>query len=130
MSDSIFVFGSNLRGYHAGGAARFAHLNHGAIMGQGIGLQGNSYAIPTMNEYIQPMDLQDIEFHVTDFINFAKLNQDKEFYVTAIGTGIAGHKHSDISALFSQTPTNCRLPIEWESYLTNIPAGQFTVAMP
>ena len=44
----IFVFGSNLAGMHGGGAARIAVDRFGAIMGQGVGLQGQSYAIPTM----------------------------------------------------------------------------------
>ena len=43
----IFVFGSNLAGRHGKGAALFARQKHGAIHGQGVGLQGTSYAIPT-----------------------------------------------------------------------------------
>ncbi|MDE5633393.1 MAG: transcriptional regulator, partial [Muribaculaceae bacterium] len=45
--DEVFVFGSNLQGMHCGGAARTAVLRFGAIMGQGVGIQGQSYAIPT-----------------------------------------------------------------------------------
>lgn len=49
LSESeIFVFGSNLKGHHYGGAARIARNKFGAIHGQGIGIQGQSYAIPTM----------------------------------------------------------------------------------
>ena len=44
----VFVFGSNLAGAHAGGAARVAARKFGAVWGQGEGLQGQSYAIPTM----------------------------------------------------------------------------------
>lgn len=36
----VFVFGSNLAGRHAGGAARTALRRFGAILGQGVGLQG------------------------------------------------------------------------------------------
>ena len=46
--NEIFVFGSNLEGQHAGGAAYLAYKRFGAIWGQGVGLQGQSYAIPTM----------------------------------------------------------------------------------
>lgn len=46
--NEIFVFGSNVNGYHGGGAARFAMNNFGAVWGNGEGLQGSSYAIPTM----------------------------------------------------------------------------------
>lgn len=45
--NEIFVFGSNLAGVH-GGAARFAYERFGAVWGEGIGLHGQTYAIPTM----------------------------------------------------------------------------------
>jgi hypothetical protein len=47
--NEIFVFGSNLEGMHGGGAARAAYNKFGAIWGQGVGLQGQSYGIPTMH---------------------------------------------------------------------------------
>ena len=46
--NEIFVFGSNLEGIHGDGAAYIVYRMFGAIMGQGVGLQGQSYAIPTM----------------------------------------------------------------------------------
>ena len=46
--DEIFVFGSNLAGHHMGGAARTAMDHFGAEWGKGEGIQGQSYAIPTM----------------------------------------------------------------------------------
>lgn len=98
--DEIFVFGSNLQGMHGGGAARIALKNFGAIMGQGVGLQGHSYAIPTMQggvETIQP--------YVDDFIEFAKKRKDLIFYVTRIGCGIAGFKDDEIAPLFAEART-------------------------
>jgi len=93
--NEIFVFGSNLGGFHGGGAARAA-LNHfGAVWGQGVGLQGQSYAIPTMQggpETIKP--------YVDDFIAFARQNQQYRFLVTRIGCGIAGFRSDDIAPLF------------------------------
>ena len=56
-ANEIFVFGSNLAGYHGGGAARIARENFGAVWGQGVGMQGQCYAIPTMQggvETIKP----------------------------------------------------------------------------
>ncbi len=50
--NEMFVFGSNLQGMHYGGAARLA-LKWGAIIGQGVGLQGQTYAIPTMSGSIK-----------------------------------------------------------------------------
>ena len=46
--NEIFVFGSNLAGAHAGGAARLAYERFGAVWGEGVGLHGQTYAIPTM----------------------------------------------------------------------------------
>lgn len=92
----IFVFGSNLAGAHGGGAARAARLHFGAVMGQGVGLQGQSYAIPTMQggpETIKP--------YVDDFILFAKQHPELTFLVTPIGCGIAGFHARDIAPLFA-----------------------------
>lgn len=44
---TVFVFGSNPEGRHGAGAAKIARLQFGAVYGQGEGLQGNAYAIPT-----------------------------------------------------------------------------------
>src|SRR5262245_53580931 len=48
----IFVFGSNLAGRHGKGAALYAKQHHGAICGQGEGLQGDSYAIPLLSTFL------------------------------------------------------------------------------
>lgn len=93
--DEVFVFGSNLAGHHAGGAARVAALKFGAIYGQGVGLQGQSYAIPTMQGGIET-----IAPYVDQFIHFAKANPEKIFYVTRIGCGIAGFTDEEMAPLF------------------------------
>lgn len=93
--DEIFVFGSNLEGAHGGGAALLAWRKWGAIWGQGTGLQGQTYGIPTMHggpEAIQP--------YVDEFIRFAKEHPATVFLVTEIGCGIAGFKPSEIAPLF------------------------------
>ena len=46
-SNTIFVFGSNPEGRHGAGAAKVAVEKFGAIYGQGEGLQGHAYALPT-----------------------------------------------------------------------------------
>ncbi len=94
--DEIFVFGSNLHGAHSGGAAWVAYRQFGAIMGQGVGLQGQSYAIPTMQGGVET-----IEPHVTEFIAFAKAHPKLFFYVTRIGCGIAGFRDDEIAPLFA-----------------------------
>lgn len=94
--NEIFVFGSNLAGMHGGGAARLARIKWGAVMGQGVGLQGRTYAIPTMQggpETIKP--------YVDEFIAFAKSHPGLRFLVTEIGCGIAGFTPSQIAPLFA-----------------------------
>ena len=95
--NEIFVFGSNLRGMHGGGAAYVAHRKFGAVMGQGVGLQGQSYAIPTMQGGVDT-----IKPYVDEFIEFARAHPELFFYVTRIGCGIAGFKDKEIAPLFSE----------------------------
>lgn len=106
-SDEVFVFGSNLQGMHGGGAARIAYDRFGAVWGEGVGLQGRTYAIPTMHGGVP-----EIKPYVDDFIEFAKNNTDKFFYVTRIGCGIAGFDDEDIAPLFRTALTlkNVSLP--------------------
>lgn len=94
--DEVFVFGSNLAGMHAGGAARTAFQFFGAVMGCGVGLRGQSYAIPTMQGGVET-----IAPYVDQFIAFAQEHPELFFYVTRIGCGIAGFRDRDIAPLFS-----------------------------
>jgi hypothetical protein len=93
--NEIFVFGSNLAGAHGGGAARIAYQRFGAIMGQGVGLQGQSYAIPTMQGGVET-----IKPYVDEFIVFAAKHPEMKFLVTKIGCGIAGFRNEEIAPLF------------------------------
>lgn len=95
-TNEVFVFGSNIYGHHSGGAARIAMELFGAIWGKGIGLQGRSYAIPTMQGGVET-----IKPYVDDFIRFAKSHKELTFYVTRIGCGIAGFNDKDIAPLFA-----------------------------
>ena len=105
--NEIFVFGSNLQGMHGGGAARVAHEKFGAVWGEGIGLQGQSYAIPTMHGGVDV-----IAPYVNDFIAFAKEHPELKFLVTEIGCGIAGFRISEMAPLFKEALdiTNIYLP--------------------
>ena len=95
--NEIFVFGSNLAGMHGGGAARLAYQKFGAIWGQGVGLQGQSYGIPTMQGGVDT-----IKPYVDEFIEFAKTHPQLKFLVTEIGCGIAGFSVEEIAPLFKQ----------------------------
>ena len=90
----IFVFGSNMYGNHAGGAARFAVQRFGAIWGQGEGLQGQSYAIPTME------GMSNMIPAINRFTAFAREHKELRFYVTAIACGIAGYTPDEIAPQF------------------------------
>lgn len=105
--DEVFVFGSNLAGNHAGGAARTALLRFGAKMGQGEGIQGQSYAIPTMQGGVET-----IKPYVDRFIDLAYEWDQTTFYVTRIGCGIAGFTDEEIAPLFDRAYDlyNVRLP--------------------
>ena len=93
--NEIFVFGSNLEGEHGGGAARFAFERFGAVWGEGVGLHGQTYAIPTMQGGVET-----IKPYVDDFISFAKEHAELTFFVTRIGCGIAGFRDEEIAPLF------------------------------
>ena len=97
--NEIFVFGSNLGGRHGAGAAKLA-MRWGAEYGNPVGLQGQTYAIPTLNELFQPLSIAVIQEYITEFIEFAIENPTLTFFVTQIGCGIAGFETSEIGPLF------------------------------
>lgn len=106
----IFVFGSNLSGMHGGGAAFVAYRKFGAVWGQGVGLQGQSYGIPTMQGGVET-----IRPYVDEFIQFAGEHPELTFLVTRIGCGIAGFTDDEISPLFKKAHSieNIVLPEGW-----------------
>jgi hypothetical protein len=109
----VFVFGSNEQGIHGKGAALTATKEHGAVRGQGVGLQGNSYAIPTKSTPYKTLDLPEIKKYVDDFLDFARKNPDTKFNLTAIGTGLAGYKPEQIAPFFADAPENVIKPKEF-----------------
>jgi hypothetical protein len=115
----IFVFGSNLLGIHKKGAALTALQKHGAILGQGVGLQGNSYAIPTKQSPSRSLDVVQINKFVADFLNYAYYTPEHTYLVTQIGCGLAGWKPCQIAPLFrlARDLANVKLPIQFQDYL-------------
>ena len=106
----VFVFGSNKEGMHGGGAARIAYKEFGAIWGEGVGMTGRCYAIPTMDG-----SLDIIRKHVDDFTEYAAAHPELTFLVTRIGCGIAGWRDSEIAPLFGKASElgNVTLPEEF-----------------
>lgn len=114
--EPVFVFGSNLAGRHGKGAALYAREHHGAIYGVGSGRQGNSYAIPTKDRWLETLPLNVIRIYVNTFITYAMLFQELTFNVTRVGCGLAGYTDEEIGPMFHDAPKNCNLPEEWEIY--------------
>lgn len=115
--DQIFVFGSNKLGRHGGGAAKAALDYYGAVYGDGLGLRGRSYALPTKYTPAESMPLDEINEAVHDFIEFASMNLSKKFFVTRVGCVLAGYQDSQIAVMFKHAPTNCNFPEQWKQYL-------------
>lgn len=90
FSRYIFVFDSNLAGYHGAGAALFARTHWGAIQGNGQGLQGQSYAIPTKDSKLRSLSPTVINNHLRNFKDFARECPNICFLLTPVGTGLAG----------------------------------------
>lgn len=112
--NEIFVFGSNGYGMHGAGAAATAVHKFGAIMGQAEGLQGQSYAINTM-------DSEDEMFEqIERFLKFAEEHQEFKFLVTEIGCGIAGYSPEQIAPHFKDHPGNVILPSSFNDVLNSL----------
>ncbi len=107
--NEIFVFGSNAQGMHGGGAAATAMRLFGAVWGQGEGLQGQSYAIPTMGT------LGETEAAVARFVRFAMEHPELKFFVTRVGCGIAGYTPAEIAPFFvgAVKVDNISLPMDF-----------------
>jgi hypothetical protein len=116
----IFVFGSNRAGRHGKGDALTACRQHGAIYGQGEGLQGRSYGIPTKNEYIQSLPLSEVVKGVDRFVAFAHAHPEMVFEIAAVGCRLAGFKPAEIAPLFRDAPNNCYFHAEFAEVLRGL----------
>lgn len=105
--NEVFVFGSNRGGKHYGGAAKFAHEKFGAEMGNPRGMQGKSYALPTLDENFGNLTYDEQIKEIKSFIEYAVAHPEKKFYLTKIGCGIAGIPVSDIRHCFKSAAREC-----------------------
>lgn len=108
-----FVFGSNLAGRHAGGAARQAFDQFGAEWGVGEGLTGQCYAFPTLNQELQRMAYENLVQSRDVFYRCAAAHPELTFLMTAVGTGIAGYSEEAMRSLFRNPPINVVVPEGW-----------------
>lgn len=111
--NEIFVFGSNLAGRHGKGAALQAVRKFGAIYGQGEGLQGRSYAFPTLDENFQQRTLAELEFSRTLLYEECEKHPHLQFLLTKVGCGLAGYSEEVMKKLFEQAPGNLVKPKGW-----------------
>jgi len=105
--NGVFVFGSNAEGRHGAGAALTAVQRFGAIDGVGEGLQGQSYALPTME------GIRAFEMAARRFVAFAEAHRELEFYLTKVGCGIAGYREDEVIPFFADAPSNVIKPPGW-----------------
>lgn len=113
----VFVFGSNLAGVHGAGAAKFACEKMGAKMGKGVGLHGNSYALPVKGADIKTLPLHEVKVHVNGFLDYAKRDPGIKYKLTRVGCGLAGFQDAQMAELFRDSPSNVVLPGAWRSIL-------------
>jgi hypothetical protein len=118
--NEVFVFGSNLNGDHLGGAAKLALDKFGAINGQAFGIQGQSFAIPTLDKQMVRQNLWDLEEEVKKFAFHVHQMPDKHFLLTEIGCGIAGFSPQDIAPLFAQLFKDNPKNISWPRRFVDI----------
>lgn len=112
--NQIFVFGSNMKGAHNGGAAKLAKNKFGAIDGHAYGMQGKSFAIPTLDENYKKLPLKEIKHYLIRFRIEAVNNPKLEFLLTPIGTGIAGFSLDEIKSILPIFSANVILVGNWE----------------
>lgn len=107
--NEIFVFGSNALGMHHAGAARVAYNEFGAEWGNGEGLQGQSYSIPTMEGE------HNTKHAIMRFTQYAKEHPELKFLVTPVGCSIAGYTPEEIAPMFKDAAylENVYLPISF-----------------
>lgn len=115
IMSEVFVFGSNKAGRHGKGAAQDAVNFYGAKYGVGEGLVGSSYAIPTKDEDLNVLSLDEIGNSIWRFLEFAKANPKMKFHLTPVGCGLAGYSRRDIWAILQKhgVPENVLLTSTW-----------------
>jgi hypothetical protein len=124
-ANTIFVFGSNPEGRHGAGAAKVAREQFGAIYGQGEGLQGNAYALPTKdlrvkeNNSLRSISPEQIIESIKKLYETARQNPDKQFKVAYRNTdraslnGYTGLEMIDMFLKAGSIPTNIVFSKEW-----------------
>lgn len=123
----IFVFGSNPEGRHGAGSARVALRQFGAIYGQGEGLQGQSYALPTTELRFEKWETtrhsmaeESIVENIKRMYECAKTMPEKQFKVAYRSmpdeVTLCGYSGRELMEMFNQAgevPENVVFSKEW-----------------
>lgn len=121
MPKRIFVFGSNSSGIHGAGAAKTAAQKHGAQFGKGYGHYGDSFAIPTKDEWLETLPTEHIMYYVAGFLAYATDKRKLTFKITRVGCGLACKTDKEMAELFmlggNPPPKNCMFDEAWRPYL-------------
>lgn len=131
--NTIFVFGSNPEGIHGAGAAKIAVEQFGAIYGQGEGLQGNAYAIPTKdlrvkeNNSLRSISKEQIIENIKKLYEVAKQNPEKTFKIAYTNkedeTTLNGYTGAEMFSMFieaGQVPNNIQFSESWSNQKQNL----------
>jgi len=123
--NTVFVFGSNPEGRHGKGAAKIAKDSFGAKYGQGEGLQGNAYALPTKdlrikkNKGFKSISPEQIVENIQKMYDSAINNPGKTFKVAYRNTtqlSLNGYTGLEMIDLFNEAgniPSNVMFSEEW-----------------
>lgn len=131
--NTIFVFGSNPEGRHGAGAARTAREKFGAIYGQGEGLQGNAYALPTKdlrvkeNKSLRSISAEQITENIRKMYDVAKQNPSKKFKVAYTNglneTTLNGYSGAEMIKMFKDAgpiPSNVIFSKNWTDHWSEV----------
>lgn len=105
-----------MAGRHGAGAAKVAKVSFGAQFGCGRGPTGRAYAIPTKDTNLNVIGIDQIEQSMQDFLLYARLHPELNFFVTRVGCGLAGYRDEQIGPMFAGAPENCSLPVSWKQH--------------
>ena len=123
--NTVFVFGSNPEGRHGAGAAKTARLLFGAVYGQGEGLQGDAYAVPTKdlrvsaNNGYRSISPDRIKESIRKMYDCAREHPDKLFKVAYRNTykrSLNGYTGIEMIRMFIDAgpiPENVHVSEEW-----------------
>lgn len=126
--DTIFVFGSNPEGRHGAGSAKVAREQFGAIYGQGEGLQGSAYALPTKdlrvieNRGYRSISAEQITENIKRMYQCAEEHPDKKFKIAYRNQpnerSLCGYSGRELMAMFKEAcngnyPDNIYFSEEW-----------------